>query len=244
MKIFRRNKFFLFLIALFLVAALNGSARHFVVGSGMVAFRPFLAFGNSIKKWMENNSYLLKEKKILLKENIDLKEKVKEMEIKSLAYEAQEKESGKKDFLYSHVLSRPPQSPYDILIIDNGSENGVGNGMQIVAYEDILVGHIAEVFQNSSRVKLISSPNEETNALLFSLNTPVIVVGRGNGNFEIKIPKSIEANVGEKVMTLGTNPLLLGMVDRIEIQPSDPFQKLYFRFPFNIQELKSVAVKK
>jgi cell shape-determining protein MreC len=116
--------------------------------------------------------------------------------------------------------------------------------MQVLAYGDILLGYITEVFSSSSKVKLISFPDEETNAVLFSLNTPATVVGRGDGNFEIKIPKSIEANVGEKVAISGANPLLLGMIDKIEIQPSDPFQKLYFRFPFNIQELKKVIVKK
>jgi cell shape-determining protein MreC len=244
MKISRRNKFILFFAALFFVAVLNESTRHFIAGSGTAAFRPFLAFGNSIKNWIENNSYLLKEKEVLLKENLNLKEKVKEMEIKSLTYEAPGKDPEKKDFLYSHILSRPPQSPYDVLIIDAGSEDGIKNGMQVVAYGDILIGYVAEVFQKSGKIKLISFPNEETNAFLFSLNTPVIVAGRGDGNFGIKIPKSIEVNVGEKVVTLGENPFLLGIIDRIEIQSSDPFQNLYFRFPFNLQELKSVAVKK
>lgn len=244
----------LFLVALFLLAVFNGSVRNFFVGAGTAVFRPFLNFGGSIINWTDNNSYILSNKETLSKENTDLKSKLAEMEAKFLGYEILQKENDelksalarpdKNDFIFAYVDSRPPQSPYDILVIDRGTENGIKNGMQVFAYDNILIGYVSEVFGNSSKIKLVSFPGEETNAILFSLNNQVIVIGKGGGNFEIKMPKSVEVNTGEKVVTLGANPTLLGMIDKIEINPSDPFQKLYFRFPFNLQELKYVAIKK
>jgi len=222
----------LFLVALFLLAVFNGSVRNFFVGAGTAVFRPFLNFGGLIINWANKGNTETKplDCEILKKENEELKTALSRPD--------------KNDFIFAYVESRPPQSPYDILFVDMGSENGVKNGMQVIAYNDILIGYIAETSNNSSKIKLTSFPGEETNAVLFSSNNQVIAVGKGGGNFEIKIPKSIEVNTGEKVVTIGANPMLLGMIEKIEINPSDPFQKLYFRFPFNLQELKYVAIKK
>lgn len=254
---FRRNKKFIvgiFLIALFFFAVINGPVRNFVVGLGVAVFQPFLNFGNSVVNWADGSSYLLRGKETLLKENLVLKDKLAEMEAKFLAYEILEKENkelkeilswpNKNDFLAARVVSRPPISPYDILIINAGFEGGIKNGMQVWAYDNILIGYVFEVFADSSKIKLASFPGDETSAVLFSSNSQIIATGRGNGNFEIKIPKSIEVNAGEKVVTFGINPMLMGIIDKIEINPSDPFQKLYFRFPFNLQEIKYVAIKK
>lgn len=222
----------LFLAVLFLLAVFNGSVRNFFTGVGTAVFKPFLNFGGSIINWANKGNGETKslDCEIFKKENEELKTALSRPD--------------KNDFIFAYVDSRPPQSPYDILVVDRGEENGVKNGMQVFAYDNILIGYVSEVFGGSSKIKLISFPGEETNAVLFSLNNQVFVTGKGGGNFEIKMPKSIEVNTGEKVVTLGANSMLLGMIDKIEINPSDPFQKLYFRFPFNLQELKYVAIKK
>lgn len=244
----------LFLITLFFLAVFVGPVRNFTVNLGTAIFQPFLSIGNLIVNWADNNSYLLSDKEKLSKENLILKDKLIEMEVKFLAYQILEKENkelkeilsrpNKNEFLAARVIGRPPKSPYDILIADAGSERGIRNGMQVWAYDNILIGYVFEVFIDSSKIKLFSFPGDETSAVLFSSNSQVITIGRGDGNFEIKIPKSIEVNTGEKVVTFGSNPMLIGIIDKIEINPSDPFQKLYFRFPFNLQELKYVAIKK
>lgn len=224
----------LFLVAFFLLAVFNNSARNFFAGAGTVIFQPFSSFGGSVINWANKGKGDIETKsldcEILKKENEELKEFLSRPD--------------KKDFIFAYVESRPPQSPYDILVVDMGAENGVQNGMQAVAYDDILIGYVIETSESSSKIKLTSFPNEETNAVLFLSNNQVITTGKGGGNFEIKLPKSIEVNTGERVITIGASPMLLGMIEKIEINPSDPFQKLYFRFPFNLHELKYIAIKK
>lgn len=244
----------IFLAVLFLLAIFNGPVRNFFVGLGTAVFRPFLNFGGSIAELINDNSYILDSKESLSKENSELKSRLIEMEEKFFGYEMLQKENDelkaalsrpdKNSYIFAYVDSRPPQSPYDILIADMGEKDGVRNGMQVFAYDSILIGYVSEVFGNSSKIKLISFPGEETSAVLFSSNNQVIAAGKGGGNFEIKMPKSIEVNAGERVTTIGASPFLLGMIDKIEINPSDPFQKLYFRFPFNLQELKYIEIKK
>ncbi len=148
------------------------------------------------------------------------------------------------------IISRPPQSPYDILIIDAGSDNEVKAGMLVTAYGNVLLGYVAEVFPTISKVKLISFSNEETNVLIESAGigtstaVSAIAIGRGGENLEIKLPSSIAINSGDQVKTMGAFPFIAGTIEKVEINLSDPFQKLLFRLPVNIQELKYVMIEK
>lgn len=241
------------LVALFLILLLSGSLNRIFSASVSAIGSPFLRAGNSTSDWFDKNFSFLKNKKTLEEENIFLREKVQELETNLLSCQALEEENKElknalsrnkeQRYLIAFVLSRPPQSPYDVLIIDAGSNNGIENGMEVTAYGDILIGHVNEVFAKTSKVKLISFPQEETNAMMLDANVPVIAVGQGSGNFEINLPKAVEVKEGEKVVALGINPLLLGIVEKIKSNPSDPFQKILFRLPVNIQELNYVMIK-
>jgi hypothetical protein len=111
-----------------------------------------------------------------------------------------------------------------------------------------LLGYVTDVFPQTSKVKLVSFHEEETNALIESVSTgakiSALAIGRGGGDMEIKIPSSIEVHSGDRIMTPGTYPLILGIVERAEINLSDPFQKIFFRLPLNLQELKYVMIEK
>ena len=188
-----------------------------------------------------------------------LKNRVAELESKILLLEPLEKENQELKAMFSHpedakkyilgaIISRPPQSPYDVLIIDTGSNNGVKEGMTATAFSNTLLGYVTDVFPQTSKVKLVSFPEEETNALIESVSTgakiSALAIGRGGGGMEIKIPSSVEVHSGDRIMTLGTYPLMLGIVERAEINLSDPFQKIFFRLPLNFQELKYVMIEK
>ena len=146
------------------------------------------------------------------------------------------------------VLSRPPLSPYDVLIIDLGSTGGVKAGMTVLASSNILLGYVTDVFPKTSKVKLISFPGEETSVVIEASSTmekiSALAVGRGNGEMEIRIPSAIEIHSGDQIITPGSSPLNLGAVEKTEINLSDPFQKIYFRLPINLQELQEVIVEK
>jgi len=190
----------------------------------------------------------------LLADNLKLKEKNLELETRMLSFDTLQKEneelkalfSLKKDgdYILGYVVSRPPQSPYDILIIDAGSNNGIKEGAEVTAYGSVLLGYVSEVFPKSAKIKLISFSGDEMNAIFPIANLPVTVIGRGGGNLETKLQGSIEIKSGDQITTMGAFPLELGVVERIERGLSDPFQKIIFRLPVNIQELKYVMVRK
>ncbi len=103
---------------------------------------------------------------------------------------------------------------------------------------------MADVFPDMSKIKLISSFGEETNVLLESSGIPAIAVGRGGENFEIMLPRAVKVDIGERVITLGNQPMLIGIVEKIEHQTTDPLQKIIFRLPVNIQYLNRVFLLK
>ena len=190
-----------------------------------------------------------------MNEELDfLKEKNIELENKTILLESARKEneelkamlsrSDKKSYILGFVISRPPQSPYDVIVIDAGSNIGIKQGMKAIAYSDILIGHVAEVFSGTSKIKLISYPQEETNLIIENAKISAIGLGLGGGNVEVKIPSSVKVNSGDKIIPEGASQYLLGLADKIETDPLNPFQKIIFRIPVNLNELQKIGIEK
>jgi hypothetical protein len=139
---------------------------------------------------------------------------------------------------------------------------GVIEGQKVFALGNISIGYIAEVYANSSKVVLFSNPGEKTEVVisLGSLNDSqngtlpideqngrdvfMQLVGRGGGNFEIVLPKSIILPNGTEAVLPGITPYVLGTVQATLSDSRDSFQKALLSIPINIQELKFVEVEK
>lgn len=254
-----KKKFFLigaFIALLLIVLVSERFSFGFLNKSIFYLLRPvFDARGRIINLW-QDCLVSLKDKKDLQDENFSLRGKISELETKNMILSGNflKSEDGSdqnilvgsdsQKFLTASVIFRPPQTPYDMLIIDSGSNQGIKEGMQAIVFGNILLGYVAEVFPDTSKVELISSFHEETNVVLESSNIPAIAVGLGGENFEIILPRPISVNLGERIIKLGNQPLLVGIVEKIENQNADPFQKIIFRLPLNIQYLKSVSLLK
>ncbi|PIU99814.1 MAG: hypothetical protein COS58_00150 [Candidatus Tagabacteria bacterium CG03_land_8_20_14_0_80_41_22] len=239
------------LTALILIVIVFGDFSFGIIDKPiMYIIRPFFGIKNVFGPWWQNLRIEFYEKKSLQEENEILREKIIEMETKIIRSEILEKENvilknafsagEKQNFLLASIIFRPSITPYDIFIIDSGSDNGVKEGMQVSAFGNVLLGYVADLFSDTSKIKLISSFGEETNVILESSGIPTIAIGRGGENFEIMLPRAIKADVGERIITLGKQPMLIGIVEKIEHQEADPFQKLIFRLPVNIQYLSHV----
>ena len=132
-------------------------------------------------------------------------------------------------------------SVYDTFSIDAGSDHGIQNGDPVVYAGSGIIGEIAEVSAVSSKVKLYSSPGEEYSVLLGAHAIPAVARGKGNGNFESKIPQGSAVSVGDKVIVAKGN-LLLGTVGSIDEKPGVPLSTVLFRSSFNPTEIDAVEV--
>lgn len=120
------------------------------------------------------------------------------------------------------VIARPPQSPYDTLIIDQGSDAGVGVGAAVSGRGGSPVGTVASVTTSSARVLLYSAPDRITEAWLGENRTPLTLTGDGAGAFSAEAPREAMIAVGEAVYVPGPGSLPLGVVTRVDSDPSSP----------------------
>lgn len=166
----------------------------------------------------------------LTAENIDLKEILG----RSIA----------KNTILSVVLRKPPQAPYDTLIIDTGKNNGVSVGDSVYALGNILIGRVAATYANYSKVKLFSNPGEKYEVLVGSHNIPATAVGRGGGSFEMILPRDSGVLVGDIVSVPSMTPSSLGVVSALVSEPAQAFVAVLIAAPVNMTQIRWVEVER
>lgn len=145
--------------------------------------------------------------------------------------------------ILSAVLVRPGMSPFDIMIIDIGASSDVKVGDRVLYNGSLIIGTVAEVDMKSSKVKLFSSPGEKHIALIGPKSTQVEVEGFGAGSFVAKLPRDMEIKEGDEVIMPSVSTSILGFVQKIESSVADSFQKIIFKIPINLSEIKWVEVE-
>jgi cell shape-determining protein MreC len=253
----KRNKFLkislgivvLFFLIFFRAAIFHGfsAVTHFIT-------RPVLFLGNKIGDKIYNTRELLRSKNDLITENESLKSQILESGADRANYVSVVDENNKmKDILgrkpeklnliLSGILAKPNQSPYDTLIIDAGSNQGIKTEDRVFAYGAMPIGYVSEVYVNSSKVILFSNPGEKTDVVISGKDVFLQAIGRGGGNFEIILPRDFVLDQNAEVDLPGINKYILGTVATITSDPRDSFQKALVVSPVNIQELGLVEVE-
>jgi cell shape-determining protein MreC len=190
----------------------------------------------------------------LIKENESLKEKVLSMELalSSLSLASAENErllallgrSGRSGAITAGVLTYPPQSPYDLLIIDAGTNEGVNTGASVSLPEGPGLGVVEEALENFSRVKLYSTSGEKTQAVLERTQTPVELLGSGGGNFKVIVPRDTAVEVGDRILSPNLDAALLAVVEEVSLEATDSFKEIYAKSPTNIFSVRFVTILK
>lgn len=188
----------------------------------------------------------LKFKQSLIDENEYLKKENRRLEIENLTVESLKKENqslkeitnyveNTEDYITGKVLNRPPFSPYDTFIIGKGDAE-IYSGDEVY-YLGSLIGRITEEYQNTAVVKLNSTP--ETSNFVVVSDQSFEAIGIGGGGFVMQLPKDFSISEGE-VIFINQKPA--GKVDSIETDETGAFQKVYFRYPFNVNEIDFVQI--
>jgi cell shape-determining protein MreC len=214
--------------------------------------RPLLIFEHTVNERVVDFFSLIKSKRNLIEQNINLHDRVKELEPSAFLVDALKKENNElkallnrtasKNAILASVLAKPSVSPYDTLVIDVGTQHGVGEGDLVTVHGDFIVGTIAEVFKKSALVTLFSSGGRETDVTLGENHLLVKALGRGGGNFETRLPRGVTIAEGDIVILPNISTQIFGIVERIEATPADQFQTILFKNPINMAEVKWVEV--
>ena len=99
----------------------------------------------------------------------------------------------------ARVVSAPPKTHYDTLLIAAGADDGVLVG-DLVSAHGVLVGVVTEVSQHSAITELYSSPGHELDARIGDSDAIVVVRGVGGGSLEAYVPDSILVVPGDSVV--------------------------------------------
>jgi cell shape-determining protein MreC len=143
----------------------------------------------------------------------------------------------------ARVITRPPFTTYDTLLLSKGSGEGVSEGMVVtVASSTLPVGTVTEVLPHSSYVALFSYPDYRTEIEIGTSTSIFEAIGEGNGVFQAVIPKSLVVQQGDVIRmprkALGT----YSYVEYIRSNDVDPFTLIRFRLPLRFNQLDFVTL--
>ena len=226
-------------------------------------FRPALVFGNNLGEKLGNVKIFFLSKHSLVEENENLQAQLDANKALMANYnsvllenfslkEILGRKREKANLVLSAILGKVNQNLYDTFIIDAGTKENLRAGEIVLAFGNVPVGRIAEVYPDSAKVVLFSNPGEKTEVAITGGNTRLNeravgqifleLVGRGGGNFEMVLPRGLTLSKGDQVVLPGINPYVVGVVETIISDPRDSLVKALLVSPINALELKFVEV--
>lgn len=242
-------------------------ATVIVVGIFFIAIGPKKTFsaiasvGNSIFKikrsageGISDGAQLAKSKSTLIAEKSELEEMVKDLEAQLLDFPTIKDENAKltemlarkkesTQLIMARIIAKPSESVYDALIIDGGIDVGMRVGAKVYARGDMLIGTVIEADQHASKIKLLSTSAEVTKAVIVGKDIFIDLEGQGGGTFQTTLPRDVVIDKGTTVATVDSGETI-AITEESLADPRDPFQRILFRSPINVFELRFVGVEK
>jgi hypothetical protein len=197
------------------------------IGERSASLEALVAENADLKQKLEASQTLVLDRNQLYEENTALKE--------------QWGRSSEPNRLLATVLARPGATPYDTLMVDVGSSEGVRDGDSVAAGGTLLIGRVSQVFAHSAVVLLYSSPGESYDGFLRG-TIPIKVVGQGAGSLSAEVPYDAKVVAGDSI----TLPLLQAntafIVEHVEVGEGNSSTKAYLRLPVSPFNLRFVEV--
>jgi cell shape-determining protein MreC len=186
-----------------------------------------------LQQELASSSVALMDRDILIAENLDLKSRLGRI-------------SEPASSLLAAVVSRPPQSPYDTLMLDVGRNQGVNVGDLVAAGGSVYLGKIDEVYASASRVVLFSAPGTAYHALLLdksaTTSLAIAVSGQGAGSLTAEVPAGTTVHAGDQVVFQDISPELVAQVIYVDENAHASFKIIYMQLPVSIYSLRFVEV--
>ncbi|MEK7447302.1 MAG: rod shape-determining protein MreC [Patescibacteria group bacterium] len=254
--------FFSVLIIIFSLLFFKSKGSFSSVDSGVTrVFQPVgMVFVNSTG-WIKDLFSNIGNIGNLQKENKELRSRINELESESarMAVSEKENEALKRELNFKHVSGFEtitaqisffdPTNIRESIIIDKGANDGVKEKMAATA-EGFLIGRVAEVYSNSSKIILITDPMSNVPAQIPEVSATGIVQGQvGIGLTMNQVPQETELKKGQAVVTSGLGGeypkgLVIGKVENITKKNNSIFQTASLRTLIDFKSLERVQLIK
>lgn len=141
------------------------------------------------------------------------------------------------------VVARPPESPYDTLVLSGGSDAGIAAGMEVFGAGGVPLGVITSVLPQHAHAMLFSAPQAITHGWVGEAHTPLTIMGLGGGVMHATAARAAQVAVGDVVYAPGPGALPVGSVIRIDGDPAAPEVVLRITPAINIFSVTWVLVR-
>ncbi len=145
--------------------------------------------------------------------------------------------------ILGRVITAPNKSLYDTVIIDAGADEGITIGQTVYAFGGVALGTISDVSEQQATVLLFSASSRETAATVTETSATVTLIGRGAGEYEVRMPRDVYFEEGGVISEQGIYAAPLATIEKIISDPRDPFQRLLAKIPLNVQTITWVLVR-
>lgn len=213
--------------------------------------------GIRIKSWFSFWSSISN----LRKENKELEEKIIGLEVdrsriaeleyenvllkKELGYAETHKEN---ILIPAHIIGREPTSFLDSVIIDKGAQDGVKKESAVIS-GGALIGQVSEVYENQSKIVLITSKDSIILSMLQESRAKGILRGGISGILLEDITQDIDFKTGEYVVTSGLDGVIpsgipIGKTGGIRSYSSGLFKNIAVEPISDLSKLEIVFIMK
>jgi cell shape-determining protein MreC len=144
--------------------------------------------------------------------------------------------------LVARVVGRPPKLPYDVIMLDRGSDHGVSADAPVFVGSDQVIGYVSRVYAKTALVTLVSTAQFESMAYIIGPNIYTYARGVGGGLLRVVVPQGIPLSVGDTVILPAIDSGVYGTIAYIETSPTQPEQYGYVPMQQNLQSLQYVSI--
>lgn len=144
--------------------------------------------------------------------------------------------------ILASVIARPSSLPYDMIQLDQGSEDGVVLDAPVFIGYDQVVGLVTHVEERYSFATLVSSPGFTSTVYILGPNIYTPAVGMGGGVLRVRVPQGIPLEVGNLVILPSVDSGVFGEIVQTEAIPTQPEQYGYVTSGLPLASLRYVTV--
>jgi len=151
-------------------------------------------------------------------------------------------DNGQQVRIASGIIARPPFLPYDALLIDKGTQDGVMDGAVVYHYGDHVIGMVSRAYENSALVTLLSTSGADVTAYIIGPDIYTTAYGEGNGVLRVSVPQGILLQEGDMVILPYFERGVLGRIQTVRSEATEPEQSGFILLDTPIQSMRFVTV--
>lgn len=140
------------------------------------------------------------------------------------------------------VIGRPTELPYDTILIDRGSRDGVIENAPVFAGAEQAIGFIGGVYPHTAVVVLATTPGISSTVYIYGPNIYTVAEGMGGGIIRVHVPQGIALEPGNLVVMPTFVSGVYGEIVSVESVPTRPEQYGYAALSTPVAHLRFVSV--